>query len=102
MARALYTSLFAILRSQGFVNAFAGIALPNDASVRLHESMGFRSVGVLQGVGFKLAAWHDVGWWQMRLREPWIPPDPPTPLSELRESDVLTRGLAAGAALLSR
>ena len=102
LARALYTSLFAILRSQGFMNAFAGIALPNDASVGLHESMGFRPVGVLRGVGFKLEAWHDVGWWQMRLQEPGNPPDPPTPLSELRESDVLTRGLAAGEALLSR
>lgn len=76
--RALYTELFDRLRGLGYVHAFAGIALPNPASVGLHEAMGFELVGVYKQVGFKLGRWHDVGWWQLQLREP--PTDPHEPL----------------------
>jgi phosphinothricin acetyltransferase len=64
----LYRSLIGILSAQGFVNAYAGIALPNRASIGLHESVGFRPVGIYRSVGYKLGAWHDVGWWELRLR----------------------------------
>jgi L-amino acid N-acyltransferase YncA len=68
VAQGLYVSLFRILAAQGFFNAYAGIALPNAASVALHESVGFTKLGVYQSVGFKLGAWHDVGWWQLVLK----------------------------------
>ena len=68
LGRALYSSLFAILRLQGFSNILAGISLPNPASVALHESMGMRPVGIYRGIGFKCGQWHDVGWWQLALR----------------------------------
>ena len=64
----LYRSLLAILAAQRFANAYAGIALPNPASVGLHASVGFQPVGVYRSVGYKLGAWHDVGWWELRLR----------------------------------
>ena len=48
---------------------YAGIALPNNASVGLHEAMGFRLVGVYKAVGYKLGAWRDVGWWGFALPE---------------------------------
>jgi L-amino acid N-acyltransferase YncA len=75
IGRALYGELLPIVASLGYVSAFAGIALPNPASVRLHESMGFEPVGVYRDVGFKLGAWRDVGWWQRRLQDP--PPAEP-------------------------
>ena len=62
------------LREMGFVNAFAGIALPNDASVRLVESFGFEKIAHWTQVGFKFGAWHDVGWWQLTLQPPTVPP----------------------------
>jgi phosphinothricin acetyltransferase len=65
--RALYQQLFRLLRELGYVNAYAGIALPNAASVRLHESMGFTLVGVYRHVGYKHGQWHDVGWWELAL-----------------------------------
>ena len=83
VASALYGSLIEILRVQGFINALAGIALPNDASVALHERFGFEPVGVLKDVGFKLTQWHDVEWWALRLQQPRDLPDPPKPLSEV-------------------
>jgi phosphinothricin acetyltransferase len=83
VASALYTSLIGILRIQGFVNALAGIALPNDASVALHEQFGFRPVGVLQDIGFKMTQWHDVEWWALRLQQPRDPPDAPKSLLEV-------------------
>ena len=81
VGRALYGALFGILRQQGFYSAYAGIALPNPASVRLHESMGFQPVGVYRSVGYKLGAWRDVGWWHLALR-PAI--EPPAPLLSVR------------------
>jgi phosphinothricin acetyltransferase len=79
VGRALYERLFEVLRGQGFYTAHAGITLPNPASVALHESFGFRPVGVYTAVGFKLGAWHDVGWWRLPLREPDDAPAPPRP-----------------------
>ena len=82
IGRALYEALFGLLVEQGFYEACAGITLPNDASVGLHESLGFVAVGVYRGVGFKHGRWRDVGWWQKTLRErvPGQPPaEPRTP-----------------------
>jgi|SRR6185312_14258071 len=68
LGRALYSDLFTLLVQQGYYTAFAGISLPNAASVGLHESFGFEPVGVYRNAGFKSGAWHDVGWWQKPLR----------------------------------
>jgi len=67
VGRALYTRLFDEVRALGYVAVHAGIALPNAASVGLHESFGFEPVGVFSQVGYKRGEWHDVGWWQLRL-----------------------------------
>jgi L-amino acid N-acyltransferase YncA len=77
VARALYETLFQILRVQGYQNAYAGITLPNAASVGLHEAVGFTPVGVYRHVGFKMGRWHDVGWWELSLGA--LVPDPPAP-----------------------
>jgi phosphinothricin acetyltransferase len=99
---ALYRSLFAVLALQGFYNAYAGITLPNPASVGLHESLGFQPVGVYRAVGYKLGAWHDVGWWQLRLQRPAIPPQLPIDLGTARRSTAWDLALAAGLAFLRR
>jgi phosphinothricin acetyltransferase len=67
VGRALYGALLPELKRRGFHAAFGGIALPNDASVGLHEAMGFTHLGVFREVGYKLGAWRDVGWWQRLL-----------------------------------
>jgi phosphinothricin acetyltransferase len=67
VGRALYQSLFEALAQQGYRMACAGITLPNQASVGLHESLGFRPVGVYENIGWKFDTWHDVGWWQLKL-----------------------------------
>jgi L-amino acid N-acyltransferase YncA len=89
VGRALYLSLFEILRRQGYVNAYAGITLPNPASVGLHESLGFVPVGVYSRIGFKFGKWHDVTWLQLRLLEVAVPIPDPLPAKELlRENQV--------------
>jgi L-amino acid N-acyltransferase YncA len=70
IGRHLYGELFARLRAQGFQLAVAGITLPNEASVGFHEALGFEPVGIYRGIGWKLGSWHDVGWWQLQLRDP--------------------------------
>ena len=68
VGRQLYEQLFAELANQRFHAAFAGIALPNESSVALHEAMGFVPVGIYKGVGRKFGRWHDVGWWQRLIQ----------------------------------
>src|ERR1043165_3264641 len=53
VGKTLYIELFRQLVSLGYHRAFAGIALPNPASVALHESVGFKPVGIYKNVGFK-------------------------------------------------
>jgi L-amino acid N-acyltransferase YncA len=92
----LYRSLFAVLSAQGFVNAYAGIALPNPASVGLHESAGFQPVGIYRSVGYKLGAWHDVGWWERALQNHETAPREPLSLAALQSRNDWKALLAAG------
>lgn len=67
IGRALYAALFPLLREKGIHAIFAGIALPNPASIGLHETMGFTPIGIYREVGWKMGGWRDVGWWQKLL-----------------------------------
>ena len=67
VGRALYAALIQRCRDQGFHTLIAGIALPNDGSVKMHEACGFAYVGAFQEVGRKFDAWHGVGFWQLML-----------------------------------
>jgi L-amino acid N-acyltransferase YncA len=73
--RALYEALFERLAARGHRTALAGIALPNDASIGLHQALGFEPVGTYRRVGWKLGRWHDVAWYQRDLIEDAGPPD---------------------------
>jgi L-amino acid N-acyltransferase YncA len=78
VGRALYGALFDRLRERGFRMACAGITLPNEASVGLHETLGFELVGVNREIGWKDGAWRDVGWYQLELAPaPEGPPPEP-------------------------
>lgn len=61
----LYAALLPALRSAGYHAAMGGIALPNDASIRLHEKFGFKKVAHFKESGFKFGEWIDVGYWQL-------------------------------------
>ena len=67
MGRVLYAALVERLRERGIHAVIGGIALPNDASVALHERLGFEKVAHFRQVGFKLDRWIDVGYWQLLL-----------------------------------
>ncbi len=95
VGRSLYLPLLDLLAVQGLVNAYAGITLPNPASVGLHQALGFTPVGVYRESGFKEGAWRDVGWWQRRLRDLAVPPAAPTALPAM-PATVVQSALAAG------
>jgi phosphinothricin acetyltransferase len=97
-ARALYGTLFELLRAQGYVNAYAGITLPNAASVGLHEALGFVPIGTYPRIGFKFGAWHDVGWWVLMLAEHGPAPRAPTPFAALADTPLCRRVLASAGA----
>jgi phosphinothricin acetyltransferase len=65
LGRELYTALLGELRTRDVHCAVGCIALPNDASIALHEKLGFRKIGEFQEVGWKLGRWVDVGYWEL-------------------------------------
>jgi phosphinothricin acetyltransferase len=87
IGRALYTRLFEILVLQGYRSVYAGITLPNPASIELHKAMGFREVGIYHGVGYKLGKWHDTIWLERSLSEHVVEPPEPTALPTLLENE---------------
>jgi phosphinothricin acetyltransferase len=100
VARALYTTLFHLLVVQGFFKGYAGITLPNPASVTLHEALGFTPVGVYRGVGFKRGAWHDVSCWQRTLQPEVSGPDVPVSFKTVHHTLAWAEALRVGLPLL--
>ena len=80
IGRSLYELLLTRLGEQGYRRAFAGITLPNDASIGLHRSLGFDDAGCYRRVGWKHGAWRDVAWMQRDLQSDGIDP-PPNPFA---------------------
>jgi phosphinothricin acetyltransferase len=92
---ALYAELLPAVTALGYVQCFAAIALPNDASVALHRRLGFEELGTYRDVGYKLGGWRSVQWFQRTLAElpahpdeprPWTPALPLTSLTEVPET----------------
>ncbi len=102
LARALYTSLFAILRAQGYFKAFASVTLPNEASVGVHQALGFRPAGVFNGVGYKTGEWLDVGWWQREIQPAFDNPPDPRSFPALCGDLAVAAALAEGVRLANR
>ncbi len=88
LGRRLYRVLFGLLQRQGFRSLYAGITLPNPASLALHRAMGMAEVGVYRNVGFKFGAWHDVAWLGFSFADDHPPAGPPTPFDLMPASEV--------------
>jgi phosphinothricin acetyltransferase len=69
IGRELYAHLIPMLAEAGYCNAYAGVALPNPASVGLHTAVGFKAIGTFPRVGYKFGEWRDVAWFHLVLRE---------------------------------
>lgn len=101
IARALYTVLFSILKMQGFANLLAVITLPNNASIALHESFGFKKCAEYQNIGFKNNQWHPVGWWDFfLLKESGQIPKEPIPFCNFIKDNSLNNFIEEGESLL--
>ncbi|MHC4220358.1 MAG: GNAT family N-acetyltransferase [Planctomycetota bacterium] len=83
LGTALYERLIHTLEAQGYRTLLGGITVPNPASVRLHESLGFRRVALLEQVGWKFDAWHDVGYWELKLHDEASPPGDIRPVADV-------------------
>jgi phosphinothricin acetyltransferase len=91
IGKELYQLLFEILKLQGFRNVYAGITLPNEASVTLHEKCGFTHFATYENIGYKFGAWHSVGWWKLQINEYDLQPPPPLKISELNSEMLYER-----------
>ncbi|MFN2637661.1 MAG: N-acetyltransferase family protein [Gemmatimonadaceae bacterium] len=97
---ALYSSLFGILATQRFRNAYAGITLPNAASEGMHRSNGFELVGIYHHVGYKQGTWHDVAWFERSISERIIDPPEPIPFPDVRSTREVAVALKKGQGLI--
>lgn len=93
LGKAVYGPLLDLLERQGFTQAIAAIALPNAASVALHERLGFRHAGTYGRVGFKLGEWWDVGLWQRALAAAPAEPKEPLPLDAVTWPESISRSV---------
>ncbi len=76
IGKALYGQLIPTLKAQGYHTLLAGITQPNEASVRLHESFGFKRAALFERVGWKFDQWHDVGYWELLMQKETAKPSP--------------------------
>lgn len=90
IGRALYARLFEILHELGYQNVYAGTTLPNDQTVKFHQSFGFVETARYSSVGFKHGKWHDTAWWHLSLGTHPNPPLPPRSLTDVAPSEART------------
>lgn len=83
IARILYETLFDLLKLQGHFNVYAGVALPNEKSMRFHKAMCFEDIGIFKKVGYKHGNWHDTHWFQLFLTDHVLNPATPKKLYEV-------------------
>jgi len=81
-------ALLQLLRRQGFLLAYSCITAENAPSLRLHERLGFDTLGVFPDTGYKLGQWRSIVWMSLRLGEKATPPQEPLPFRALSEAEV--------------
>ena len=91
IGKELYQLLFQILKLQGFRNVYAGITLPNEGSISIHEKCGFKHVATYENIGYKFDNWHSVGWWKLQINDYDLQPPPPLKISELNSEMLYER-----------
>lgn len=90
IGKALYAALLSILKLQGYCNVYAGICLPNESSVGIHEYFSFRKIAHFNKVGYKFSQWHDVGWWELFLEQHNTKPSGPLLLSNMEQYKIFS------------
>ncbi len=83
IGKKLYSELFDVLRQLGYFNVYAGVTIPNEASIGLHKSLGFEEIGVYKKTGYKAGGWRDVVWLSLDLQPHVEDPPPPKRFSDL-------------------
>lgn len=83
LGKALSQRMLEILDAQGYRAVVAVIALPNEASVALHQALGYEHMGTLKSLGFKRGEWRDVSFWERLTGDPGTAPTDIKPVSEV-------------------
>ena len=95
LGRTLYSALMDLLTLQGYYTVYGVITLPNEASLALHNQLGFSMDGIQENCGFKLGSWHNTAIMSKTLRDFEPPVSGPKSIHEL-STDVINAILAKG------
>lgn len=87
IGKALCISLIELLKLQGYYNVYGGVTVPNINSESLHESLGFKPIGVYQNVGYKFGSWHDTKWYGLKINEHIKMPIKPKGINEISRTN---------------
>lgn len=88
IGKTLYTCLMELLKLQRIVNVYGAVTLPNPASERLHESLGFRRLGNYVNTGYKMGKWLDVVWFETAINDYPANPEPFVPFPQVEKTSV--------------
>ena len=88
IGRILYMALLDLLKLQNIYNVYGVIKLPNETSVKLHENLGFKELGVFHNTGYKFDTWYDVIWLEKNLHEFVSPPNPLKSIDEVDKKEI--------------
>lgn len=86
IGKALYSALVEILILQGYYNAYAGVTIPNINSESIHQSLGFKAIGVYQNVGYKFGKWLDTKWFELIMQDHSTSPTTPKIIDEINNT----------------
>jgi L-amino acid N-acyltransferase YncA len=91
IAKILYTTLFGLLKVQGYVNVYAGVGMPNVKSEEFHQALGFTELGTFKKIGYKFGAWHDTRWFQLHLTAHPDNPSLPKKTAQVENSEAFIK-----------
>ena len=88
IGKMLYSVLIEILKLQNVRNVYGVVTYPNQNSEKLHETLGFRRMGIYSKTGYKCGAWHDVACFEKNITDNYLEPEPFVPIGRLDNDSV--------------
>lgn len=88
LGKKMYNILIEILKLQGIKTVYSSVTVSNEKSKKLHESLGFSSIGIYQNAGYKCGKWNDVQWFEKSIGSYDLEPVPFISISKISKEKI--------------